>query len=122
MREVKFYKKSYPIIGSGNCVIIFKDELNNDVFYTLASYLGAVASKRIPEISDTSKLMYAFIKTANPTLFPSYKSFMESAKGLAPFVNWDNIMILTDEVNDLLDDGSEEEKKEEEEPKKNQSE
>ena len=62
MREVKFYKKSYPIIGSGNCVIIFKDELHNDVFYTLASYLGAVASKRIPEISDTSKLMYAFIK------------------------------------------------------------
>lgn len=62
---------------------------NNDI---LMSY---------PPADLTSKIMYCFIKAANPSLYKTYSDFMASTKSIKPFMDSDNLNTLCDEISDF---------------------
>lgn len=78
----------------------------------------ALAQGNIPNTVHTAKLMYAFIKGANPNAFASFEMFMKSCRSIKTFIEVDNITAVQSEINDLMDVGSLVEDNEEEPKKK----
>lgn len=113
MNQVIIKGKEYPIIGTGECIMIFRDELHADVFKAMAHFTTELLNGNVPNVSDTSMLMYAFIKCANSELFPNYKTFLTSTN-VGTFVDTRNLNNLLEAISDELDTGTEEKKEDEE--------
>lgn len=116
MRTIKFYKRELPVNASGTAVIICMDELHADIFKETATYVADISEGRTPPISLVSKIMYCFVKTANPDLFKTYSDFMSSTKSIEPFLNADNTNVLMEEISEFYGADEDEEKGKEKKP------
>lgn len=126
MRKIKFEGRDLPLNASGLAIIICTDELHSDLFKLTLEFLNSVAKTvddakdkdddasldNLPNASVTSKIMYCFIKSANPDLFKTYTDFMASTNGIKPFVDMDNLNTLCEEISDFYGNEKEEEPKE----------
>nr|WP_297936274.1 hypothetical protein [uncultured Lachnoclostridium sp.] len=105
MNEVKVNKTKYPILGTGETVLICMEELHSDFFRLCNTFQSALAKGEVPLMDVTGKIMYCFIKSANEDSFKSYKEFMKSIHKLSDFLDAKNAEAILAEITAIfLDD------------------
>lgn len=101
MRNVTVNGRSLPVDTRGETILVYMDEFGRDILQDAMLFMTCTSASR-PNLSITSKLMYAYIKTANEDMFKNYRVFMRSFKNVTAFLDKDNVNALVDETMDLL--------------------
>lgn len=106
MRTVTINKVEYPILATGETILIYKEELKGDLLKAFTLLINSVETEQVPSLDLVAKLEYALIKTVNPTAFKTYREFMKSQKNMSFFFNEGNQKSIAEEYADFfgLDD------------------
>ena len=106
MRTVTINKVEYPILATGETILIYKEELKGDLLKAFTLLINSVETEQVPSLDLVAKLEYALIKTVNPTAFKTYREFMKSQKYMSFFFNEGNQKSIAEEYADFfgLDD------------------
>lgn len=111
MRTVTINKVEYPILATGETILIYKEELKGDLLKAFALLMHSVEAGQVPSLDLVAKLEYALIKTVNPTAFKTYREFMKSQKNMSFFFNEGNQKSIAEEYADFFGLGDEADKK-----------
>lgn len=114
MRTVTINKVEYPVMATGETILIYKEELKGDLLRAFGVLVDCVATGQVPSPDLVAKLEYALIKTANPTAFKTYREFMKSQKNMGFFFNEGNQKSIAEEYYEFFELGNEADKKSEE--------
>ena len=114
MRTVTINKVEYPILATGETILIYKEELKGDLLKAFALLVDSISTGQVPSLDLVAKLEYALIKTVNPTAFKTYREFMKSQKNMGFFFNEGNQKSIAEEYAEFFELGNEADKKAEE--------
>ena len=103
MRKIKLNGQNINISSSGNSLLIYPDTFRGaDLFRDASLFLFGVANKELPNGTLMTQLMYTFIKTADASVYPTYKAMIDSLHDLKYMTDPEVVGAVFDECCEML--------------------